>query len=92
MGTIGERAYWVYVLRNCEGKLYIGLTSDVSRRLGEHNAGISKWTKKNGPWDLAWQRGPMSLTEARQLENQLKRQRGGRGLFALTGLNRTTGS
>ena len=78
--------YWVYVLRNPAGRIYTGMTSDVARRVTEHNAGQSKWTSKFGPWELVWQQGPISLTEARKLENRLKRQRGGRGFFALTGL------
>ncbi|MCF7762092.1 MAG: GIY-YIG nuclease family protein [Verrucomicrobia bacterium] len=38
--------YRVYVLRNLAGKLYIGVTADVARRLGQHNSGQSKWTAK----------------------------------------------
>ena len=64
----------------------MGLTSDLDRRLEEHNTGRSKWTRKHGPWERIWQQGPLTLTEARQLENQLKRQKGGRGFIALTGL------
>lgn len=78
--------YWTYMLRNPAGKFYIGLTEDPQGRLEQHNSGRSKWTKNRGPWKLIWQQGPMSLTEARKLENRLKRQRGGRGLFSLTGL------
>jgi putative endonuclease len=81
--------YWVYVLLNPFGQFYIGLTSDIAKRVAQHNSGQSKWTAKNGPWELAWQRGPMSLTEARKLENRLKRQHGGKGFFVLTGLTRS---
>ncbi len=78
--------YWVYVLCNPTGKLYIGLTEDVARRLNDHNTGRSKWTSKFGPWQRVWQQGPMSLTEARKLENWLKRQKGGIGFYAFAGL------
>ena len=44
--------YWVYVLRNPTGKLYVGLTEDVARRLNDHNTRQSKWTNKCGPWAL----------------------------------------
>ena len=84
--------YWVYVLRNPTGRLYIGMPDDLERRLTEHNAGESKWTSKFGPWERIWQQGPMSLTEARRLENWLKRQKGGIGLYAFTGLRRSSGS
>ncbi len=89
---MAEERYWVYVLRNPAGRFYIGVTSDVARRVSEHNTGQSKWTSKFGPWEVVWQRAPMPLTEARKLENRLKRQRGGRGFFALTGLCSSSGS
>lgn len=38
MGMDGD-AWFVYVLRCGDGSLYTGATSDVSRRLGEHQAG-----------------------------------------------------
>jgi putative endonuclease len=84
--------YSVYVLRNPAGKFYIGLTEDVTRRLTDHNTGQSKWTNKYGPWELAWQKGPMTLMEARKLENWLKRQKGGIGFHAFTGLRSSSGS
>ncbi|MDH7502531.1 MAG: GIY-YIG nuclease family protein [Verrucomicrobiota bacterium] len=81
--AIRDRGYFVYVLRNSSGKYYIGITSEVARRLREHNDAKSKWTKKFGPWQLAWQEGPMSLGDARKMENRMKRQKGGKGLFCL---------
>ena len=50
--------YFVYVLRNEEGRHYIGLSEDPGRRLLQHNAGLSKWTRPNRPWDMVWQKGP----------------------------------
>ncbi|HUL51766.1 MAG TPA: GIY-YIG nuclease family protein, partial [Opitutaceae bacterium] len=52
-------------------------------RLGDHNAGISKWTAKYRPWHLIWTSFPLTLSSARKLENLLKRQKGGVGLGAL---------
>jgi putative endonuclease len=85
-------AYFVYVLRNPAMKHYIGLTAHVAKRLEQHNAGISKWTGRHGPWKLVWQQGPMRLTEARKLENWLKHQKGGIGFRAFTGLPTSSGS
>ncbi|MBV9877843.1 MAG: GIY-YIG nuclease family protein [Verrucomicrobia bacterium] len=45
---------WVYVIQNAEGRIYIGMTTDLDRRLVDHNSGISKWTKYRGPWKLVW--------------------------------------
>ena len=66
--------YRVYVLQNGAGKHYIGLSEDVSVRLREHNAGVSRWTRGKGPWTLLWTSEALSLSDARKLENKLKRQ------------------
>jgi putative endonuclease len=85
-------AYRVYVLQNLAGQFYIGVTADVTRRLAEHNAGISRWTKGKGPWRLVWQSEVSSLGDARKLENRLKRQGRGSGFYSITSLNRIPGS
>jgi putative endonuclease len=81
-------AYRVYVIRNREGKFYIGLSDDVARRVQQHNAGQSRWTKGRGPWTIVWQSEESSVTDARKLENRLKRQGRGKGFYAITGLHR----
>jgi putative endonuclease len=81
-------AYRVYVLRNPEGRFYIGITGDISRRVEQHNSGKSRWTKAKGPWKLVWQSEEFSLGDARKLENLLKRQKRGSGLYRLTGLSK----
>ena len=85
-------AYRVYVLQNSEGRFYVGVSDDVARRLQQHNGGESRWTKGRGPWIAVWQSDELSLSEARKLENRLKRQKGGHGLFHLTGVQRSSHS
>jgi putative endonuclease len=80
--------YRVYVLRNCEGRFYIGLTEQVKHRIEEHNTGQSRWTKGKGPWALVWQSKQLPLSDARKLENRLKRQGRGKGFYSITGLRR----
>ena len=75
--------YSVYVLTNPFGRRYIGLSANVSLRLSQHNAGLSRWTAKHRPWTLFWTSRPLPLSEARKLENSLKRQKGGDGLAIL---------
>ena len=84
--------YRVYIIQNPEGKFYIGLSDDLARRVEEHTTGQSRWTKGRGPWQIVWQSEELSLSEARRLENRLKRQKGGHGLFHLTGVWRSSGS
>jgi putative endonuclease len=75
--------YRVYLIRNEAGLRYIGISNGVLRRLEDHNSGKSRWTKSRGPWNLVWQSRLLTLSEARKLENLLKRQKGGDGLEAL---------
>ncbi|MFM7099917.1 MAG: GIY-YIG nuclease family protein [Verrucomicrobiota bacterium] len=84
--------YRVYVLRNPEGRRYIGITDDVERRLTQHNQGVSKWTRGKGPWTLEWESTPGSLGDVRALENLMKRQKGGTGLDFLLKQHRSSGS
>jgi putative endonuclease len=44
----------VYVLKNSEvpARHYTGLTSDVARRLAEHNAGSCTHNAKHRPWSI----------------------------------------
>jgi putative endonuclease len=80
--------YRVYVLQNGAGKYYIGLTDEVSRRLSEHNSGVSRWTRARGPWTLVWTSEFLSLSDARKLENKLKRQGRGSGFYSIIGIIR----
>ena len=73
---------------NREGKYYIGLSDDVSRRINQHNFGDSRWTRGKGPWILIWQSGEMNLSDTRKLELSLKRQKGGNGFYRMIGLSR----
>jgi putative endonuclease len=82
-------AYRVYILKNPLGRFYTGVTANVEQRVVEHNAGRSRWTKGKGPWHLAWNSEPQSLSGARKLENALKRQKGGAGFYKMTGLPRS---
>src|SRR5207253_10653002 len=48
--------WYVYIIRsiNFPDQEYIGATSDLKRRLPEHNAGKSAHTAKFKPWQLIW--------------------------------------
>ena len=83
---------WVYVIQNAEGRFYIGMTTDLEQRLIDRNAGISKWTKRRGPWKLIWSQRCGSVSEARKLENKLKRQGRGNGFYQAIGLRPPSGS
>ncbi len=77
--------YQVYVLENTDRRHYVGLSEDVGKRLEQHNAGLSRWSAKYRPWRLIWTSDVLPLGDARKLENLLKRQKGGAGLYRLIG-------
>jgi len=78
--------YFVYVIRNLAGRIYIGVSENVSVRLNQHNLGVSRWTRGKGPWNLVWKSEAMSLESARRFEIKLKRQKGGNGFYQMTGI------
>jgi len=47
-----SRQRFVYILQSCNKPVtyYVGLTSDVERRLAAHNAGVSRHTAACRPW------------------------------------------
>ena len=63
----------VYVLENTAGKRYVGSTGrDPSIRLSEHNQGLNRWTKANGPWRLVYSEEYSTKKEALQRERFFK--------------------
>jgi putative endonuclease len=66
--------YYAYILRseNFPDQTYVGSTSDLRKRLAEHNAGKSIHTNKFKPWNLM---AYVALPEkhiAEKLESYLK--------------------
>jgi predicted GIY-YIG superfamily endonuclease len=51
---VHDTARFVYILRSTPEptRYYVGLTSDVARRLETHNSGGSIHTAANRPWQL----------------------------------------
>lgn len=48
-------AYYVYILRCCDGTYYTGYAKDVARRLQEHNSGkAAKYTSGRRPVELVY--------------------------------------
>ena len=66
--------YYVYVLAsNKSGTLYIGITNDLKRRVGEHKEGLIKgFTKKYGIRKLVYFEIYNDINEAILREKRLK--------------------
>ena len=66
-------SYSVYVLRSLkDGKLYTGMTTDVQRRLQEHNHGKNPSTRHRRPFLLVHAEVYPSRAEAAKWEHFLK--------------------
>ncbi len=81
--------YFVYVLRNPEGRLYIGFTADLDKRVRQHQEGKGGWTRNRGPWELAYRETFTDRSEAMHRERNLKRGKTNQELCVL--LTKTTG-
>ena len=64
----------VYLLRCADGTLYCGWTTDVERRVREHQAGTaSRYTRSRLPVRLAWSKPVASRGDALREEDRIKR-------------------
>ena len=65
--------FTMYILKSFkDGKLYIGSTSNLRRRLVEHNSGLALATKGRRPLKLVYAEAYISEEEARHREHSLK--------------------
>lgn len=65
--------FYAYVLQSLrDKKLYIGFTSDLKRRIKEHDNGGSKSTKSRRPFELLYYEAHKSEKDARRRENYFK--------------------
>ncbi len=66
--------YYVYIVKSTiKNWYYVGSTEDVSKRLKEHNAGITASTKPYAPFELVVSEEYNSKTQAIKRELKIKR-------------------
>jgi putative endonuclease len=72
-----EARFFVYILASrYKGTLYVGVTNDLVRRIGEHKSGlVPGFTRKYGVHRLVYVEECASILEARARERVLKRWR-----------------
>ena len=65
--------YIVYAIKSLiDGRIYVGFTEDIQRRLAEHNSGRTRSTKGYHPWKIIYKEDVLSRQEARAREKYLK--------------------
>ena len=70
--------YYCYIVRCADGTLYTGITTDLKRRVAEHNAGTGKgkgarYTTRRRPVKLVWKERHKNRSSAQRREAQIKR-------------------
>jgi putative endonuclease len=68
-------AWFVYMLRCADGTLYTGITTDVARRVAEHNGDSgqgARYTRSRRPVTVAYAERAASRAEAARREAAIK--------------------
>lgn len=69
-----DQTWYLYLIRCVDGSLYTGITTDISRRLREHQLGRgARRLRGRGPLSLAFSQAVGSRSRALRLEYRVKR-------------------
>ncbi|MBI2416380.1 MAG: GIY-YIG nuclease family protein [Ignavibacteriales bacterium] len=66
----------VYVIKSKEGYRYTGSTTDLEKRLSQHQNHLAGWTKRGTDWQLVYTEEFATYPEARKREMWLKTGKG----------------
>lgn len=66
--------YYVYIVKSSDDSFYIGITSNLEKRIYEHNTGLKKssYTYLRRPVELKWSEQFSDPNQAIKVEKQLK--------------------
>jgi len=75
----GIKMPYTYILKSLNNsKTYIGSTTNLERRIEEHNNGLSTFSKRYRPWTLIYREEYKDIKKARLREKYLKSAAGRR--------------
>ena len=72
--------YYIYVLEDKKGNLYVGYSKDLKKRVEEHNRGLNQSTKSQKPWHCIYFEACLNEEDAKRREGYLKTNQGNRML------------
>ncbi|MEI6022563.1 MAG: GIY-YIG nuclease family protein [bacterium] len=76
--------FYVYIIQSKkDNNYYVGMTSDITKRLAYHNTGKVRSTKARIPFELKHQESFSSRIEAREREKYLKSYKGSKEKYEL---------
>jgi len=72
MNTV--KTYWVYMVRCVDESYYVGVTSEIDRRIAEHNLGLSRiaYTFTRRPVSLVYAQAFSNVDDAIAAEKRIK--------------------
>ncbi len=72
---VGDRPWFLYVVHCSDGTLYTGVTTDISRRIREHNTGSkgAKYTRTRRPVELVHYVDFDNRSSAQKAEHKFKK-------------------
>jgi len=74
MADQNEPVWFLYMLRCRNGNLYTGISTDVARRLAQHESGKgAKFLRGKGPLELVYQKQIGSRSDALKAESTIKK-------------------
>lgn len=87
-----QQTWHVYILRCADGTLYTGITTDLERRLEEHNTSDrgARYTRSRRPVRLAWSEEAENHAAASRREHGIRRLGRHGKLELLAGRGETT--
>ncbi|MBW6487803.1 GIY-YIG nuclease family protein [Sulfurimonas sp.] len=64
----------IYMLKCCDGTIYTGITTDLARRVDEHNSSPkgAKYTRARRPVELIYSESHVDKSSASKREHQIK--------------------
>ena len=71
-----EKTYYVYIVKCADGTLYTGFTTNIERRINEHNYSIrkaAKYTRSRRPVSLVHNEEYKTMSEALKREHAIKK-------------------
>lgn len=69
-----QKEWTLYIIETVNGKLYTGITTDLTRRFQEHKDGTgAKYTKSNKPKKIVYTETLKNRSEATKRELQIKK-------------------
>ncbi len=83
-----ERTFHVYFVASKSGVLYLGVTSNLPMRVGQHKARIFRgFTKKYNVTNLVWFEPHTSIRSAISREKEIKKWRRSKKIALIESLN-----